>query len=262
MALTAAIDHAFGMRLLAYTTLVAVLVGCIYVPANEPPRLDQPWRTRGSVRPPVWQSIGLSVEGRPIRYRTVGSGFRRVLWIGGIHGNEVSGTLATSELGSEVSASRSLHQRVTLHIVEDMNPDGRAANRRTNARGVDLNRDFPASNRPDGGGLGQPESRAIHDLIRRIRPDLIIVAHGWSGRYFINFDGPALAYAQRFSELSGFPVVPSSDINPTPGSMGSWCGTDLAIPILTLEWAKGTPPDKAWGATRSAILAVVAGDMD
>ena len=262
MALTAAIDHAFEMRLLAYPALFAVLTGCIYVPTNESPRRGQAWRaSAGSVRPPDWTSIGMSVEGRPIRYRTVGTGLRQVLWIGGIHGNEVAGTVATRELVPTVLTSRTLRQQVTLHMVKDMNPDGRAANRRTNSRGVDLNRDFPASNRRNGGGLSQPESRAIHDLIRRIRPDLIIVAHSWGGRYFINYDGPALAYAQRFSQLSQFPLVPSSDINATPGSMGSWCGIDMSIPILTLEWEKGTPPDDAWATTRSAILAVIAGDV-
>jgi protein MpaA len=153
-----------------------------------------------------------------------------------------------------------LPPRVTLHIVEDMNPDGRAANRRGNSRDVDLNRDFPASNRRSGRGLSQPESRAVYELILKLQPDLVIVAHSWRNRYFINYDGPARRSAQVFEAHSGYPVTPSNSIASTPGSMGSWCGWDMSIPILTLEWKRGTPPDVAWSETSKAILAVIRGE--
>ena len=49
----------------------------------------------------VWREIGRSVEARPIRLRTVGVGPTRVLWIGGIHGNEAEGAIATDRLGPQ-----------------------------------------------------------------------------------------------------------------------------------------------------------------
>ncbi len=110
--------------------------------------------------------------------------------------------------------------------MEDANPDGRAARTRTNANGVDVNRNFPARNfdttNPVFGGkpLSQPESRALLETIEHIRPDLVVVAHSWNGKTFINYDGPAGEIAQRFSQSSGLPVEESSAFAPTPGSLG------------------------------------------
>ena len=243
---------------IASSAVVLSMVGCVNTPRPDWHFAPRPAVARRASLP-AWQSIGESVEGRSLQYRKVGHGHRCVLWVGGIHGNEVEGTVATARLPAAFQEVPGLLAEVTLHIVEDMNPDGRAAHRRTNSRGVDLNRDFPASNRRSGRGLSQPESRVIHDLILKLQPDLVIVAHSWGGRYFINFDGPGHRIAQLFREKSGFPVVPSSNIAATPGSMGSWCGWDMGIPILTLEWLRGTPPEGAWRDTRDAILAVIRG---
>ena len=210
-----------------------------------------------------WREFGRSIDGRPLRVRTVGIGPRRVLWIGGIHGNEREGVVTTSALPAAF-LQRGLADRVTLTMVEDVNPDGSATRVRHNRNRVDLNRNYPARNfKPSVSNgrepLDQPEARALHALIVELRPDLVIVAHSWSGRYFINFDGPAQAIAERFSELSGYPVEASENIHGTPGSLGSFVGIDMQIPILTLEHRNGLDPNVAWERTREALLAVIAG---
>ncbi|MGE0142968.1 MAG: M14 family zinc carboxypeptidase [Planctomycetota bacterium] len=223
-----------------------------------------------SARPtPAWNTLGASVEGRALRHASFGSGARTVLWVGGIHGDEVEGMVATAELPAEFFARGDLASRVTLHIVEDINPDGRANAKRRNARGVDLNRNYPSRNFQPGDGRGdvplsEPESRALHDLILRLKPDLVIVAHSWGRRpngprAFINYDGPARELAQTFSATSGYPVVESDSIHGTPGSLGSFVGIDLQIPILTLEYERGKDPARCWEETREAILAVIEG---
>lgn len=217
------------------------------------------------VRAPVteWRELGRSVEGRPIRARTVGAGPRKVLWVGGIHGNEPEGSVATAALPGDFLAA-DLGQRVTLTIIDDLNPDGRAANKRGNARGVDLNRNFPArtftpSDDRGAAPLSEPESKLLHDLIVSTRPDLLIICHAWHDRHFINYDGPARELAQLFSSLSGYPLVDSRSFNATPGSLGSWVGNDLGLPILTLEWQKGKNWNAAWEDVRLAALAVIEG---
>ncbi|MGE3171656.1 MAG: M14 family zinc carboxypeptidase [Planctomycetota bacterium] len=215
----------------------------------------------------VWSVVGQSVQGRPLRATTIGFGPRRVLWIGGIHGDEREGAIATAELPAALAAEPGALDAVTLTILEDSNPDGTERNTRGNANGVDLNRNFPAINfkphRMFGiTPLSQPEARAVHDLIRQLQPDLVIVAHSWRNDRFINFDGPGRELAERFSRLSGYPMRQSTDIAPTPGSLGSWVGNTLGLPILTLEYYRGRDPWSAWQETRLAILAVVVGDRE
>lgn len=194
----------------------------------------------------------------------LGRGPRRVLWIGGIHGDEREGRVATEQLPRALLQESGALELVTLTIVDDVNPDGSAQGTRGNARGVDLNRNYPAANfRPSrffgGRPLDQPESRALHDLILDERPHLVIVAHAWRGDHFVNFDGPAAGAARAFAQASGYRVQRSEEIAPTPGSLGSWVGGTLGVPILTLEYQRGRDPWSAWLETRAAILLVVMG---
>jgi protein MpaA len=121
-------------------------------------------------------TIGHSIRGRPIRAVLVGDprARRAVLVVGCIHGNEQAGIAIAKLLaaGSTVPA-------VALWIVPVLNPDGVAADTRQNADGVDLNRNFPYRWRRLGTrgylqysgphALSEPESRAAHRLILRIR---------------------------------------------------------------------------------------------
>jgi hypothetical protein len=209
-----------------------------------------------------WQEVGSSVQGRPIRVLTLGHGQRKVLFIGGIHGDEPEAAVATAQLPAAFEAA-GLADAVTLRIMEDANPDGRAAGTRDNANGVDVNRNFPASNfdatDPSNGEkpLSQPESRAVADTIDRIQPNLVLVAHSWAGRQFINFDGPAREIAERFAASSGLPLEESSWFSPTPGSLGSYFGRDRGTPILTIEVLKGSDPKGVWDQLRAALLQAI-----
>ena len=262
------------MRRLVPTFLVA-LTGCVSTHPmgrsappvmdfdREPTGLEQEIR-QGHGAGQFEEIIGRSVEGRPLRLTYFGRGPRWVLWIGGIHGDEREGAMSTEELGSTF-LERGLGDRVTLAILEDVNPDGTERNTRRNARGVDLNRNYPAANfdraKPAFGRapLSQPESRALHDFIQKWWPDLVVVCHSWRGDHFINHDGPARALAARFASLSGYRVRPSSSFAVTPGSLGSWIGNTLELPILTLEYERGADPLECWQETKEAILAVIEG---
>ncbi|MDT5092974.1 MAG: murein peptide amidase [Mycobacterium sp.] len=236
--------------------------------ASSPVTPTTPAATPNATQTPTgsdgWQTVGTSVKGLPIRARTFGHGPRNVLFIGGIHGDEAEGAYTTDQLPAAF-ADAGLADTVTLTIIEDANPDGRAARTRTNANGVDVNRNFPAKNfdstNPANGGepLSQPESRAVKETVDRINPALAIVAHSWDGRQFINFDGPARELAEKFSASTGLPVEESSSFAPTPGSFGSYFGRDRGIAVLTIEVLKGSDPKAVWEKIGTALLTAIAG---
>ena len=243
-------------------SLLLLLPGCVNFHSFERQRQGAAVVEAAAPARPQWQTIGTSVEGRPLRTLRLGHGPRRVLWVGGIHGDEREGAVATDGLPHEFLNLPGAADAVTLTILEDVNPDGSAANTRANSNRVDLNRNYPARNFVASASNGQspldqPEARALHDLLLAERPHLVIVAHAWRGDHFINFDGPAERHAQLFSQRSGYRVKPSDKIAPTPGSLGSWVGRTLGTPILTLEYERGADPRSVWLDTREAILAVI-----
>jgi murein peptide amidase A len=240
------------------TTAIPAGAATLPMPAATEPATPLPSGVSG------WEVVGTSVQGRPIRALTVGHGARKVLFIGGIHGDEPEGVVVTAELPAAFEAA-GFADAVTLTILEDANPDGRTAGTRGNANGVDVNRNFPASNfdrtDPSNGGepLSEPEARAVNDTIERVQPNLVLAAHSWAGRQFINFDGPAREIAESFSAASGLPVEESSSFAPTPGSLGSYFGRDRGIPVLTIEVVKGADPTAVWHQLREALLQAIRG---
>jgi len=217
----------------------------------------------GREGPSSWTALTTSIEGRAILHATFGHGPRRVVWVGGIHGDEREGARASAELSAAFLAEPGAAERVTLLVIEDLNPDGAARRTRGNARGVDLNRNFPAANfraSAHGGreALSEPESLALFELVAAWRPELVLVAHSWREQQFVNFDGPARELAERFAAESGFELRESRELAPTPGSLGSWAN-ERGLALLTIEYRRGTAPEEAWAKTRAAILAAILG---
>ena len=124
-----------------------------------------------------------------------------------------------------------------------VNPDGYKAGTRRNARGIDINRNFPTkdfgSEEEKPGGTepaSEPETQAILDVVSRCKPDLIITLH--TSLACVNYNGEcAVPVAERMSEICGLPV--KGDIGyPCPGSMGTYYGWERELPVITLELPK------------------------
>jgi hypothetical protein len=160
--------------------------------------------------------VGVSTRGRPIRAFILGSGRPRILVVGCIHGSERAGS---------VVATRLLHarppRRGSITIVQDLNPDGYAAKRRYNARGVDLNRNFPGTWRPIATAGSRPasevETRLAMTLIRGLRPDVTIWFHQPQG--LVRAWGPSVAVARRYARLAGMRFA---RLRWPPGSATAW----------------------------------------
>lgn len=180
-------------------------------------------------------TVGRSLENRAIDAHILGRGADVVLIIASIHGNERAGTPLVARLQSHLLAHPELMKDRRVVILPAANPDGSAKNIRTNARGVDLNRNYPTRNRIERKtsgivGLSEPESQAIEKIMTVYPPARIISIH--QPLNCVDFDGPADELAQRMSSASGLPV---KKLGALPGSLGSYAGMTLGIPIVTYE---------------------------
>jgi protein MpaA len=165
--------------------------------------------------------LGRSVDGRPITAEELGDRASRfkVLVVGCIHGNEPAGIAITDEL-----ARLQPPAGVDLWIVPDLNPDGVAAHTRGNARGVDLNRNFPTrwqrlSGVYDSGPrpLSEPEARIAYRLVLRLRPTISIWFHQHLDLVDTSTGDPALE--RLFARLVG---LRAARLAREPGSVVGW----------------------------------------
>ena len=204
---------------------------------------------------------GWSVENRPIHYVVHGRGPTVMLILATIHGNEPAGTPLVEQLGRHLGENPSWLEGRTVVLVALANPDGFAHHTRWNARGVDLNRNYPTANfrsslRNGPGPLSEPESRVIVDLLRSLRPCRVLSIH--QPLSCIDHDGPAEALALAMKRHTNLPV---KKLGARPGSLGSYVGLELGIPIITLELpaeATGLEPGRVWQRHGPAVLAFIA----
>lgn len=184
--------------------------------------------------------LGTSVEGRPIEAIRIGPDVQGgVLVLASIHGSEPAGTPLLRELEHALARFPELWTAEPITLVPVANPDGFARRSRTNARGIDLNRNFPAANfatsaRHGESPLSEPESRALERFIVGQRPRRIVSIH--QPLACIDWDGPGEAVVQR---VVAFGALPAKRLGGRPGSLGSWGGVTLGIPVITLELRAG-----------------------
>ncbi|WP_294945368.1 M14 family zinc carboxypeptidase [Sulfurivirga sp.] len=211
-----------------------------------------------------------SVQGRPLMIRRLdpaGAGHGRVLFIGGIHGDEWAAvSLTYLWLQALLRHPDQLHHQWLF--VPVANPDGllRRPSRRTNAHGVDLNRNFPSPDwrqqahhwwtrykrrnpryYPGPAPASEPETRYLVQLIHDWKPDVIISLHApWN---LLDYDGPEHAVPQKLGRLR------LRQLGTYPGSLGRYAGEYLKIPVLTIELKSAARmPDKREIAAMQADL--------
>lgn len=162
------------------------------------------------------------------------------LILGVFHGDEPESFDLAQSFFEAFQSQFSSSARVGL--VKAVNPDGLMLNQRTNANGVDLNRNFATQNwEPIGENtpyycgvrpFSEPETRFLKTIIEQYSPKVIVTLH--TPYRVINFDGPAKSFADSMAHYNGYEVV--EDIGyPTPGSFGTYYGKERHIPVITLE---------------------------
>ncbi|MFM9960395.1 MAG: M14 family murein peptide amidase A [Planctomycetaceae bacterium] len=215
---------------------------------------------------PRMQQLGKSVLGQPIVAHSFGTTGPKTLIFAAIHGDEPATEFVAKQLVEHLTKNPAAHYGRRVVIVPVANPDGLARRTRTNAREIDLNRNFPAKNFAVGkkgryfGGeapASEPETQLLIQLIEDWKPDRIVSLHAISrGKHGNNYDGPAERLAEAMNFHNQYAVLKSIGY-PTPGSFGSWAGVDRQLPTITLEVPSDASGSTAWRENREALLAVI-----
>jgi protein MpaA len=201
-------------------------------------------RDRGVIRH-ANSVYGGSVDGIPLTVHLPDSGRADVMILAAIHGDEPETTVAVSE------ALRCLPPgALEAAVILCGNPDGLVRGTRGNARGIDLNRNFPTSNwRPDlvfyksrandardialspgAEPASEPETRALLSLIERLQPRAVVSLH--SALACVD-DSGASHLGRQLADRCTLPFLTEIGY-PTPGSMGTWAG-ERGLNLVTLE---------------------------
>jgi protein MpaA len=215
----------------------------------------------------AWRQVGVSALGEPLLIAELGAidAPVSVLVLSMVHPDEMTPLHATLVLLNRLVHTPPPDVRVVVAPL--VNPDGlwREEPSRSNARGVDLNRNFPASDWaptrrlpwkgkliadlrrfPGDRPATEPETLFQMALVTMLRPHRIVSLHAPWG--LLDYDGPeagreraslARDAMRTFMRIRKRPRAHSR----VSGSLGSWAGRDHGIPCYTVELPSSHPYD-------------------
>lgn len=249
----------FLLLLLALWATALVVPG----PAQAGPRADaEVARTTSAARAVIGQRvIGQTVKGRPIRAWRLGdpSSPVKAVFIGTIHGNEAAPSRILENLrdGAPIKGA-------DIWVVPYVNRDGYVRHTRKNARGVDLNRNFPvrwtrlfgkynSGPRP----ASEPETRAVMRFLGNIRPTYVVGFH----QPLYGVDTPTRGKVRPLSlRLSRHLYLPRKQFNCNGGCHGTmtqWFNRRFPGAAVTVEYgARMTWRQKNVTGPRGLLTAV------
>ena len=176
---------------------------------------------------------------------------RKILVFALIHGDELSsGSLARSWM----ERLTKVEPRNQWRLVPILNPDGLKTRTRTNANGVDVNRNFPTSDWqtdalkywektlkrdprrfPGKAPNTEKETKCAIAHIDDFKPDLILSVH--QPYNVLDFDGPKIT-PKKFAD------IPWKRLGNYAGSLGRYMWVDRSKPILTIELGSRSVADR------------------
>lgn len=235
-----------------------------------------------------WINVRKSALGTPLIWTTFGTEGSEAaqenttLVLCGVHGDEITPVKFCWDLIRELQGPGYSYSDKMIIVVPLVTPDSFLIKKptRTNAAGVDVNRNFPTRDwkkdahkkwkhsyrndkRKNPGKWAGSEQETIFqmNLIKRYRPNKIVTVH--APLTLLDYDGPSLRahegksakdlLEQMSQKSSGYKV---SNYPIFPGSLGNWAGKEQHIPTYTLELPNSNPAEttKFWHLFKDAIM--------
>jgi protein MpaA len=222
-----------------------------------------------------WHTSLKSKNGHPLIYATFGSGNHTTLLLSGVHPDEYTPVPVAFRFARYLKDNPAIYNKKNIRVIIAplVNPDGFVRNvpSRTNANGIDLNRNFFTQDWYDSaiawwqsgkrsdlrhfpGYFPNTEIETLFQvkMIDEMVPDKIVSIHAPLG--FLDYDGPgdrkqfgklsedekkARHFANVIAEKSNnYRIV---DYSFYPGSLGNYAGNERGIPTVTLELSTTDP---------------------
>jgi murein peptide amidase A len=240
-----------------------------------------------------WHHVRKSHLGHPLAWfvfnQTEGLETNTTVILCGVHGDEITPIKFCFDIMDDLRKNPKLLHNGRVVIVPLVTPDSFFIEKptRTNARGVDVNRNFPTRDwnhdalrlwehryrkdkrrYPGPKAMSEQETIFQVNLIQRYKPNKIISVH--APLSLLDYDGPAFTEVNgqaakelliQMSDKSGNYKV--SNYPFFPGSLGNWAGQERSIPTYTLEL-----PNSDWHKTeryfsmfREAIHLAIKNDL-
>jgi protein MpaA len=242
----------------ALLAALGLLVAGLVVPASTTPATAV--EGRSPARPAVVEvrTIGHSVRGRPIRAWRLGEpGRRPMVLISTMHGNEPH----TRRILETLRDGRAI-RGVDLWVIPTYNPDGLARHTRRNARGVDLNRNFPYKWADLDGNYesgprpaSEPETRAVMAFLREIDPRRVLSFH--QPLVGVDTDTKDAGFARRVARALRLPRKTLDCGGLCHGTMTMWFNHHFAGSALTVEYGARPPRHRMVVQAPRQVLGVI-----
>ena len=251
---------------------------------NVAPIIVSPEKTRLEV-------IGKSVEGRAIEAYHFGTGEKKILFVGGIHGgyewNSVA--LAYKFIDYFTANLEKIPAGLEFVIIPSLNPDGvfavvrkegrftiadatmstSTAVGRFNAHNVDLNRNFDCKWKPESMWKGnrvsagasvfsEPEAVALRDFVAKFKPSVAVFWHSQANAVYASacMNGilpETLKVMDTYSVASGYGAVKTFDAYEVTGAAEDWLAS-IGVPAITVEMK--THEDVEWEKNLAGVNAL------
>lgn len=238
----------------------------------------------------ITQTIGTSVEERPLVSYRFGYGAKTIILVGGIHGGYEWNTivLAYRMIDYFQENPEQIPANVTLYIIPSANPDGQylvtgqegrftAADvqgsiepGRFNGNNVDLNRNWDCNWQATGtwgertvsGGerpFSEPETQALAQFFLNQRPDVVVFWHSKANGVFSGGCGgvhaPSLALTTLFGDAADYPIYERFEFYEVTGDASDWLALQ-GIPSFSVELKTRSQLD--WEQNLAGTLALLA----
>lgn len=245
------------------------------------------------VTSPVYKVVGTSVKGRKIESYTYGSGVKKLVFVGGVHGGyEWNSVFLAYRFKDYLDQNSEIIPRdLSIVIIPVLNPDGLflvtgkegrfsvedvsedpkvLASGRFNANGVDLNRNFDCKWQPKSTwqsktvsagtkAFSEPEVSAFRDFVLENKPDAVIFWHSKSNAVYASQCEEGILpgtteLMDTYSKASLYPAVKTFDAYAVTGAADDWLAF-LQIPAITVELK--THDTIEWDKNLAGIKAVM-----